>query len=166
MQLNPIPLTGSDFKPFGQVIELEKATQQSINQGLTTRFHDLLDIDANDQEGRPIVSLFRTAPMPLPHRVKMMERHPLGSQGFIPMCEQPFLVLVGQQKHAQGKLQFDELILFITNGRQGINFHKNIWHHFQMVLHNKQDFIVIDRAGKGTNLEEISVAGEVWIGDC
>ena len=166
MQLKPVPLTAQNFKQFGQVIELENAAQLSINQGLTTRFHDLLDIDANDHEGRPIVSLFRTSPIPLPHNVTVMERHPLGSQGFIPMCEQPFLVLVGQQRPGQDRLQFGDLTLFLTNGRQGINIKKNTWHHFQIVLDSRQDFIVIDRAGKGSNLEEIALAGEVWIGAC
>lgn len=165
MQLKPIPLSAQGFEQFGQVIELENAEQISINHGLTTRFHDLLHIDTNDQDGRPIVSLFRTAPIPLPHKVTMMERHPLGSQGFIPMGAQPFLVLVGKEIGQQNNLQFDDLALFITNGRQGINLNKNIWHHFQIVLDSTQDFIVIDRAGAGTNLEEIAVAGEIWIGD-
>ncbi len=164
--LKPIPLTAQGFKAFGQVIELDKAKQLSINQGLTTRFHDLLDIDTNVHDGRPIISLFRTSPIPLPHKVEVMERHPLGSQGFMPMTDQPFLVLVGREvERKRHGLQFDDLTLFISNGSQGINLNKNTWHHFQIVLNHTQDFIVIDRAGAGNNLEEIAVEGEVWIGD-
>ncbi|WP_424948280.1 ureidoglycolate lyase [Candidatus Spongiihabitans sp.] len=176
MELKPVPLTAQDFKPFGQVIELAKlehyAKQISINHGLTTRFHDLLNIDANDQGGRPTVNIFRTSPLPLPHKIKAMERHPLGSQGFIPMGDQPFLVLVGRPaRRIEERLGFDDLMrgddltLFLTNGRQGINLKKNTWHHFQIVLDSTQDFIVIDRAGEGDNLEEIEVEDDVWIGD-
>lgn len=166
MQLKPIPLSAQGFAEFGQVIELEKAKQISINYGLTTRFHDLLDIDTNERGGRPIVNIFRTTPIPLPHKVTVMERHPLGSQGFIPMSEQPFLVLVGRaSRQTEERLQYDDLVLFSTNGRQGINFKKNTWHHFQLVLDSIQHFIVVDRAGEGDNLEEIEVTGDVWIGD-
>ena len=176
--LTPIPLTAKRFAEFGEVVELAHARQISINHGLTTRFHDLLTIDANDRGGRPIINVFRTAPLPLPHRVKIMERHPLGSQGFIPMSEQPFLVLVANPStrssarsstKAPEKLSQNDLTLFVTNGRQGINLKKNTWHHFQIVLGGVQDFIVIDRGGSGDNnadnLEEIEVDGEVWISD-
>ena len=172
MNLTPIPLTVDRFAEFGEVVELEHARQISINHGLTTRFHDLLNIDTNDQGGRPTVNIFRTSPLPLPHKVKVMERHPLGSQGFIPMGDQPFLVLVANPSprlstNPPTKLPFDDLTLFVTNGRQGVNLKKNTWHHFQIVLGGVQDFIVIDRGGAGDNnadnLEEIEVEEEVWI---
>jgi ureidoglycolate lyase len=160
IELTPIPLTASDFAPYGEVIELEKAEQLSINQGLTTRYHDLVDIDASDQGGRAMISVFRTSPLPLPHQVKTMERHPLGSQAFLPMDQDPFLVLVG---NPGSNLSAGDLTLFITNGHQGINFHKNTWHHFQIVTDSQRDFIVVDRGGPGNNLEEIAVNDEVVI---
>ncbi len=159
MQLVPMPLTRMNFKEFGEVIELENARQQVINNGRTIRFHDLLTVDVNDQGGWPLVNVFRTSPLDFPHKVSVMERHPLGSQGFIPMDTRPFLVLVGRGVE---KLSVDDLSLFVTNGRQGINLKKNTWHHFQMVLNGPQDFIVIDRGG-GDNLEETTVTGDVWI---
>ena len=109
--------------------------------------------------GRPIVSLFRTAPLPLPHRVRIIERHPLGSQAFLPMDEIPFLVLVAAEV---APITASDLFLFITNGRQGINFHKNTWHHFQIVLGEPRDFVVVDRGGSD-NLEETRIEDEVWI---
>lgn len=160
MNLQALPLTSDNFAAFGQVIDLEQIQQRSINNGLTTRFHDLLDIDATQQGGRAIVNVFRTSPLPLPHRITIMERHPLGSQAFLPMAEKPFLVLVGDSKNALGA---GDLHLFITNGRQGINLFKNTWHHFQIVLDHTQDFIVLDRGGQGRNLEEIEITDEVWI---
>ena len=154
------PLTPAAFAAFGEVIEPENAGRISINDGLTTRFNDLFTIDVNDNGGRPVVSLFRTAPLPLPHRVRVMERHPQGSQAFMPTDEIPFLVLVGGDVDPIGAA---DLSLFITNGRQGVNFYKNTWHHFQIVLKKQRDFIVIDRAGPGDNLEETKINDEVWI---
>ncbi len=160
MELTPIPINKSNFAPFGEVIDLDDAEEIPINQGLTTRFHDLMKIDVDDHGGRPIVNVFRTSPLPLPHRVTVMERHPLGSQGFIPMGTQPFLVLVGRDCDKPGR---DDLSLFITNGSQGINLKKNTWHHFQIVLGTVQDFLVIDRGGEGCNLEEIQIYDDLWI---
>jgi len=160
IDLTPEPLTKASFAPFGDVIELATAEQFPINQGLTTRFHDLFDIDASEQDGRAIVSVFRTDPLPLPHRVSTMERHPLGSQAFLPMDHKPFLVLVADKGD---KVTAANLHLFITNGHQGINLHRNIWHHFQIGLGQQRDFVVIDRAGKGTNLEEINLDEPVQI---
>jgi ureidoglycolate lyase len=160
VELNATPLIQEEFAPFGDVIELKNARQYPINQGLTTRFHDLFNIDATDQGGRAIVSVFRTDPLPLPHRVELMERHPLGSQAFLPMDHDPFLVLVADPGN---KISASNLHLFITNGDQGINLHKNTWHHFQIGLHKQRDFIVIDRGGSGTNLEQKKIEEVVQI---
>ena len=172
LELTARPLTAAAFAAFGEVIEPENAARISINDGLTTRFHDLFTIDVNDNGGRPVVSLFRTAPLPLPHRVRVMERHPRGSQAFMPTDEIPFLVLVaadvgrdvgGDASGDFGLIGAADLSLFITNGRQGVNFYKNTWHHFQIVLKKQRDFIVLDRAGPGDNLEETKINDEVWI---
>ncbi len=161
MELQPVPLSAEKFASFGEVIELESARQFQINQGLTTRYHDLFEIDASARGGKPIVSVFRTAPLPLPHRVTVMERHPLGSQAFIPLGHDPFLVLVAP---AVETVRAADLCLFITNGKQGINLRKNTWHHFQIVLDRTQSFLVVDRGGKGNNLVETPVADQpVWI---
>ena len=154
------PLTKKSFAPFGDVIELSNAQQYPINQGLTTRFHDLFDIDVAAQGGRAIVNVFRTDPIPLPHRIKVMERHPLGSQAFLPMDHDPFLILVAD---AGDRISASNLHLFKTNGHQGINFNKNTWHHFQIGLSKQRDFIVIDRGGDGNNLEEFNIEEAVQI---
>ena len=160
MNLEARPLSAALFERYGEVIDLDSARQFPINNGLTTRFHNLLTIDADSENGHPIVNVFRTSPLPLPHQVKIMERHPLGSQAFIPMEETPFLVLVAR---TGDKPEVDDLELFLTNGKQGINLYKNTWHHFQIVLDHTQDFLVIDRGGSGNNLEEIEISGEAWI---
>ena len=160
MNLHATPLTIENFSLYGEVIELDSARQITINDGLTTRFHDLVDIDTNKQGGRPMVNLFRTSPLPLPHRVIKMERHPLGSQAFIPLESTPFLVLVG--KPGDGLCVADRE-LFVMDGELVINLYRNTWHHFQIVMDHTQDFLVIDRGGTGENLEEIDITGEAWI---
>ena len=160
INLTPVPLTKELFSDFGDVIDLSSAHQYPINQGLTTRFHDLFDIDATAQGGRAIVNVFRTDPLPLPHRVRVMERHPLGSQAFLAMDHDPFLVLVADPGD---RISASNLHLFITNGHQGINLYRNTWHHFQIGLVKQRDFIVIDRGGKGANLEEFNLDEAVQI---
>lgn len=168
IELSARPLSAEAFADFGQVIDLaapQGAPEMRINDGLTTRFHDLFSIDTAADGGRPVASIFRSEPLPLPHRVRAMERHPLGSQAFIPLDDLPFLVLVAAAADAApaATLAAAQLQLFITDGRQGVNLHKNTWHHFQIVLGKRRDFLVIDRGGAGANLEEARVDGEVWI---
>ena len=160
LELSARPLNKATFAAFGEVIELVDAQQIQINDGLTTRFHDLFTIDVNDVGGKPIVSLFRSAPLPLPHRVRVMERHPHGSQAFLPLDQLPFLILVAADVTP---VTAADLSLFITNGQQGVNFYKNTWHHFQIVLDEQRDFIVVDRGGAGDNLQETRIEDEVWI---
>ena len=158
--LKPIPLTPEAFEPFGEVIDTRTAKQIPINYGLTTRFNDMATIDTDEQGGRPIVNVFRSNPVQLPHTVKIMERHPLGSQAFIPTNQQPFLVLVA---HAGDTVHADDLVLFITDGQQGVNFFKNTWHHYLLVQGEQSDFIVIDRGGSGNNLVEVEISGDAQI---
>ncbi len=160
--LEPTPLTRSAFRVFGEVIELEGARQIPINQGLTTRFHDLFTLDCCAEGGHPSVNVFRTDSLPLPHTVEKMERHPFGSQAFWPLDRRPFLILVAPPGDS---VSSDDLILFRTSGYQGVNFFRNTWHHFQIVTGNRRDFIVVDRAGPGKNLEERPVQGAVIIVD-
>lgn len=165
------PLSQADFADFGEVVDLQGSPQypklMNINDGYTTRFHDLFTIDIDDEEPpktnsavRPVVSLFRTTPLPLPHRIHTMERHPRGSQAFLPMDKLPFLVLVAANVPT---ITVDDLVLFVTNGQQGINFYKNTWHHFQIGIGGERDFIVVDRGGADDNLEETEIQGEAWI---
>ena len=154
------PLTADAFAPYGEVIDLRTAKTIPINTGLTTRFHDLVSVDVAAEGGKPLVNVFRSRPLPLPHRVRIMERHPLGSQAFIPMQETRFLVLVGRGEQA---LDESSLELFVTDGRQGVSFFRNTWHHFQITLGAEADYLVVDRGGPGNNLEEVEVEGEFVI---
>ncbi len=154
------PLTVEIFATFGEIIDLRQARTQSINFGLTTRFHDLATVDTHREGGRTLINIFRSEPIPLPHQVLVMERHPLGSQAFIPMTPTRFLVLVGEGKNT---LNEASLRLFITDGVQGVNFHANTWHHYQMVLDHAADFVVIDRGGPDDNLDEVVLESKIII---
>ncbi len=143
-------LTQKTFAPFGDVIETEGHDWFHINQGSTQRFHDLAKIDVANEGGYPIVSIFRAQPLSFPLIVNMMERHPLGSQAFIPMEEHPFLVIVAPA----GEFEVDSLRCFLTCGQQGVNYHRGVWHHPIIALEDVSDFIIIDRGGDGQNCDE------------
>lgn len=152
--LAPRPLTAEAFAPFGDVIEAsERAEQIAINYGYTTRFNDLAAIDVADEGGRAIVSLFRADPLE-PPLLKVFERHPLGSQAFVPLGVHSYLVAVAPA----GDFDAVAVQVFIAGPDQGVNYHKGVWHHFLLALHARSDFLVIDRAGPGENLDEVHLA--------
>jgi ureidoglycolate lyase len=151
--LAPEPLTAEAFAPFGDVIEAsDRAEQIPINYGCTTRFNDLARVDVSDGGGHPIVSLFRARPLD-PPILKVFERHPLGSQSFTPLQGRPFLVAVAPV----GDLDPAAIRVFRAGPHQGVNYAKGVWHHFLLPLEAESDFLVIDRAGPGENLDEIEL---------
>lgn len=152
--LKAVPLTRAAFAPFGDVIEAAgAASAYAINAGTTTRFHDLAAIDAAREGGRPVVSIFRAQPRELPLRLHMLERHPLGSQAFVPLGSQPYLLVVAEDPALPPQA-------FIARADQGINYRAGTWHHPLLALHAVSDFLVIDRAGPGNNCDEVELASE------
>ncbi len=137
------PLSAKAFAPFGDVLNCDGDPDKIINAGLCGRFHDRAQVDC---DGRVGISLFRSELRQLPYRLDMLERHPLGSQAFIPMSMDPFLVIV-----ADADLQPKA---FITAPGEGINFHRGVWHGVLTPLSGPGLFAVIDRIGEGANLEE------------
>jgi ureidoglycolate lyase len=142
-------LTPTAFAPFGDVLDATGAPDKLINQGLCGRFHDRAQLDFG-AGGRAGISIFNAEPRALPYRLDMVERHPEGSQAFIPMHDAPFLVIVAQDLGGSP----DTPRAFLTNGAQGINFHRNIWHGVLTPLSQPGRFAVIDRIGPTPNLEE------------
>ena len=153
--LVPRPLTADAFRPFGEVIDVRAARSLSINDGLTERFHDLATVDVAGDGARVLINVFRSQPIALPHRVQRLERHPLGSQAFVPTNRARILVLVALGDTAPDPRS---VTLFVTDGEQGVNYARNTWHHYQLVLDEPADFIVVDRGGPGNNLEEADVS--------
>ncbi len=142
------PLTAAAFAPFGDVLDAQGTPDKIINAGLCGRFHDRATLDFAD--GRAGISIFHAEPRELPYRLDLLERHPLGSQAFLPMTEHPFLVIVAPDLN--GTLGTPRA--FLTNGAQGINLHRGIWHGVLTPLHAPGLFAVVDRIGAGSNLEE------------
>lgn len=143
------PLTKAAFAPFGEVVEMDGGEQITINQNFAQRFNNLAHIDVEHEGGRVNISLASAIPRPQPIAIKMMERHPLGSQIFYPLQDEPWLVLV-----CSDPLDVRTYQAFSASGQQGINYKRNAWHHPLLVL-NTSRFMVIDRQGPGTNLEEV-----------
>ncbi len=153
------PLTREAFAPFGDVIETEGAKQIPINLGTTIRFHDLARVDVAEEGGRTLVNLFRGQPRALPFEVKMLERHPLGSQAFVPLSDRPYLVVVAPA----GELDPAQIRAFVSSGWQGVNYAKGVWHHPLIALGEVSDFVVVDRGGEGSNLNEQMLEESLWL---
>ena len=148
LDLHPQPLTRSNFQPFGCVIETDHAESFLINEGTTHRYHALARADVVD--GSAIISIFRGTPRPKPIEINMLERHPLGSQAFFPLSPHPWLIVVANG----GDTAPGDCRAFTARGDQGIQYARNVWHHPLLVLAPEQDFLVVDRQGDGTNVEE------------
>ena len=148
--LIPEPLTREAFAPFGDLIEADPATMRLINGGTTERFHELGRAEAKGTDAAVIFNIFRGQPRRFPYRVDMMERHPHGSQSFHPLQHRPWLVVVSPDEGGRpGRPR-----VFLARGDQGINYRANVWHHPLMAIGGVSDFLVVDRAGAETNLEE------------
>jgi ureidoglycolate lyase len=142
------PLTGEAFAPFGEVLEATGTPDRIINGGLCGRFHDIAGLDFVD--GRAGLSLFKSETRSLPYRLEMVERHPLGSQAFLPMSLEPFLVIVAPDEGGTP----GRPLAFRTAPGQGVNFGRGTWHGVLTPLAAPGLFAVIDRIGDGANLEE------------
>ena len=144
------PLTRAGFAPFGDVIETEGARHYAINSGMCERYHDLARIEIAGPGARQLISVGVGQPYSLPLDLKMVERHPLGSQAFVPLSPEPFLVVVATDENGKPGLP----LAFLTNGAQGVNYPANSWHGVLTPLQREQRFLIVDRGGEGNNLEE------------
>lgn len=147
-QITTEPLTATAFAPFGDLLDCAGDPDKLINQGLCGRYHDRASLDFAD--GRAGISLFKAELRSLPYRLDLLERHPLGSQAFVPMSHDPFLVIVALDEDGEPGTPR----AFLTQAGQAINFHRNTWHGVLTPLSGTGLFAVIDRIGDGTNLQE------------
>jgi ureidoglycolate lyase len=152
------PLTRDAFAPFGQVLETTGAEHFPINAGNCERYHDLATVELAGPNPRPLISIFEAKPFSLPFMLPLMERHPFGSQAFMPLSGQPFLVTVAPDDGGKPGTP----IAFVTAPGQGINIAKNVWHGVLTPLDVPGRFLVVDRGGDGVNLEEYPLP-EPWL---
>lgn len=148
MNIKIAPLNAAAFAPFGDVLDTSGDADKIINQGQCGRFHDRARLDFAD--GQAGISLFRAEPRSLPLTLDLMERHPDGSQAFIPMSMDSFLVIVALDNGGKPGTP----LAFNTEPGQAINFHRGTWHGVLTPLYAPGLFAVVDRIGKGANLEE------------
>jgi ureidoglycolate lyase len=138
------PLTAEAFKPFGDVIEASHSAQHfTINQGFAERFHKLAHVDLTQDGGQPAISIFKAKARPLPLRLSVLEKHPFGSQAFMPLSGDAYLVVVALGGDTP---DMTTLKCFSVTAQQGVNYAKGTWHHPLLALHDG-DFWVVDRAG-------------------
>lgn len=145
------PITAEAFAPYGDVLSAKPAPDKMINQGRCERHHALATVQRSG--GEAIISLFRSEPVSLPYDCTLLERHPLGSQAFMPLGPDPWLSVVApDQDGVPG-----QPLAFLVPAGMGVNLHAGIWHGVLTPLDRAADFLVVDREGDGVNLEEILI---------
>ena len=147
-RLRSRPLTAEAFAPYGDVIEARGAPDKVINQGLCGRHNDLARLDFGD--GRAGISLFDAHARHWPLTVDMVERHPEGSQAFIPLDGARFVVVVADDAGGQP----GALHVFMVQPGQAVNLHRGTWHGVLTPIGADGRFVVVDRIGPGPNLQE------------
>ena len=146
--IKPIKISKENFADFGDVISSENIKAININAGYAKRFDNLANINTLRNEGKTIVSIFSALKRSFPMKIDMMEKHPLGSQAFMPMIETTFLAFVAPP----GDLpEISKIKSFIIPPKKGINYKPGVW-HFPLISTENTDFLVIDRKGNGNNL--------------
>ena len=149
--LKPQPLTRERFAPYGDVVESVVDNKAGMNAARFERFDDLCKIEMSD-DGRVAVSIARCRVVTeLPYRIDMVERHPLGSQAFVPLSPSRMIVVVAPPEES---VEAADLRAFVTNGRQGINYHRGTWHMPLIAFAAGQEFLIIDRAAGEPNCDE------------
>ena len=149
------PLTAEAFTPFGDLIHSHERDYFLINDGQCRRYHRLAKVETGT-DGGAILSLFRPRPISLPHTLVLMERHPLGSQAFVPLAGQPYIVVVAPPGPPPAVA---DLRAFLITDGTGVNYHAGTWHHPLLALSPGGDFLVVDREGPGHNCEEHLLEG-------
>lgn len=147
------PITAAAFAPFGEVLAPRDAPSKMINAGKCERHHALATVQRG--EGEAIISIFRSEPVSLPYECRLLERHPLGSQAFMPLNDQPWLSIVAPDEGGKP----GQPLAFIVPAGVGVNLHAGTWHGVLTPLDHAADFLVVDREGAGVNLEEVVIPG-------
>lgn len=153
------PLSRTAFAPFGEVIATVGAEHFPINQGRTERFHALAQIELLGEGSEGILSIFRGQPLE-PLRIELMERHPLGSQAFVPLNREPFYVVVAPP----GTFDAQAIRAFYVAGDQGVSLRAGTWHAPLLPVRANAEYLVVDRRGPGDNCDEVRLNPPLTLG--
>ena len=148
INIKPKKITKENFAKFGDIISTENIQPIDINNGYAKRFDNLANINTLKNNGNAIISIFKAFKRSFPINIDMMEKHPLGSQAFIPMKETTFIAFVAP---GEEKPEIKKIESFIIPKGSGINYKPGIW-HFPLISTENMDFLVVDRKGNGENL--------------
>ena len=146
--IKPKKITSKNFKKFGDLISTKKIKPININNGYAKRFNNLCKINTSSKKGNTIMSIFSAKKRKFPMKIKMMEKHPLGSQAFVPMSATKFLVFVAPKGD---KPDINKIQSFLVPKQTGVNYKAGIW-HFPLISMKNMNFLIVDRKGKGNNL--------------
>jgi ureidoglycolate lyase len=146
--INPKPITKENFSKFGDMITTDDIKPIEINEGYAKRFDGIANLDTSKDNGETIISIFSALKRSFPMKIDMMEKHPLGSQAFIPMKQTTFLVLVAPEGN---KPDLNKIEAFLIPPEIGVNYNPGIW-HFPLIATEDMNFLVVDRKGSGDNL--------------
>ena len=146
--ISPEPINNLNFSEFGEVITTKNIKPLEINNGYAQRFDGIANLDTKEQNGETTISIFSALKRNFPMKIDMMEKHPLGSQAFIPMKETTFLVFVAPKEE---KLDLNKIEAFIIPPGIGVNYNPGTW-HFPLISTEDMNFLVVDRKGSGDNL--------------
>lgn len=155
------PLTAEAFAPFGDVIEARGAASFAFNGGMADRFHDLARTEVLGEGARLGISIGIARPYAPPLELSLVERHPLGSQAFVPLGGDPFLVVVAPDEGGRP----GRPLAFLSAPGQGVNYLQGVWHGVLTPLGRAASFLIVDRVGPGENLEEHRYEAPWIIGD-
>jgi ureidoglycolate lyase len=144
----PVKISKENFATYGDLISTNNVKPIDINNGYAKRFDNLANINTLKDQGKTIVSIFSALKRTFPMKIDMMEKHPLGSQAFIPMKETTFIVFVAPQNN---KPEIEKIESFIIPQGIGINYKPGTW-HFPLISTENMNFLVVDRKGSGNNL--------------
>ncbi|MEO5758372.1 MAG: ureidoglycolate lyase [Mesorhizobium sp.] len=143
-------LTREAFAPFGDVIDDTGPLAFPTNGGTATRIHELGLADCTADGGRTLLSMFRTDRPTVPEFLTLMERHPISSQAFVPLGGERMIAVVAQPGRSPAAA---DLRAFVSNGRQGVNYHRGTW-HYPLITVDAGTFLVVDRAGPGSGFDQ------------
>ena len=154
--IKPKPITRENFSKFGDMITTENIKPIEINNGYAKRFDEVAKLDTSNENGETVISIFSALKRSFPMKVDMMEKHPLGSQAFIPMKETTFLTFVAPEGE---KPNLEKVECFIVPKGKGVNYKAGVW-HFPLISTEDMDFLVVDRKGSGDNLVIVNLDKE------